>query len=426
MTSPMVSSSTDGFTERGRRLPAAIRHFSEVVRSHSVVQRLYILVVCLAYLMHNIWLARTIFLFAVIPVYVVARVPFASFRPILKSNVFVAAAAFLLVIPATSLLADATSVPLVVKHLRYALMVGAFLVITADLTRGPGDFPRLLMLFVAPAAAIGALIDIGAFAGALSWDTILMKRLEGVPGITMYYNSNVVGVTYAAACVGAAAALASTRLARWQSALLFVSAIVLLFAVVLTQSRGSLVAALVGIGAGAMMAAGWRRRLAAVVLIALVGAVLAATPLLASVVQQIADKAYVRGDSRFDAWVLPALVLFWCVRAIVSQRYVRWICARAHFPDRAGISGAIVRIAVVAGIGVLVVVCIPELLNVDAIPVASLGNVLSSLQFALYGALAALAILTSVQFGMISHRLTRIEQSIRARRVPALSMEATP
>jgi len=267
---------------------------SEFIQRKAVAEKLHILVICLVYLMHNIWLARTVLWFVLVPVVLIGAWPYRSLLPIVKSGVFVLSACFLLLILATSVPAEGTSVALIWKNLRYVAAILGFVTITAYLMNKQGDFLRLLILFVAPAAAIAAIVDVLSFSG-FSLQTILTTRLEGVKGLTVYYNSNVIGIMFAIPCVGAVALMVSKSLARWQFAMLSACVVVLLGAVVLTGSRGSVTAALSGIAVCLLLAANWRLSVTVVAIVAVAAGVVATTPLLGALLQ--------RGDSlRLTLW----------------------------------------------------------------------------------------------------------------------------
>uniref|UniRef100_E6VHD6 O-antigen ligase-related domain-containing protein n=1 Tax=Rhodopseudomonas palustris (strain DX-1) TaxID=652103 RepID=E6VHD6_RHOPX len=258
-------------------------------------ERLFVLAMCLMYVMHSIWLARTVLWFLVLPTLLITALPLRNFLPIVKSGVFVASAGFLAVIIVTSLLGDGVSGALLWKNLRYVAAVLVFVAIVTYLaSRRDGDFLRLLFLWLAPVAAFAAIRDIGSFSN-WSLSAMLSMRLEGTKGLSLYYNSNVVGLIYAMPCVGAVAIMATRRLRFWQFVLLFVSALVLLAAVLLSGSRGSLMAALAGIGVAVLLAANWRvaAAVAALLAIALVAALL--TPLAGELVQR-------RDSLRFELW----------------------------------------------------------------------------------------------------------------------------
>jgi O-antigen ligase len=257
-------------------------------------ERLFVLVMCLMYAMHNIWLSRTILWFLVLPTLLITAMPPRNLLPIVKSSVFVATAGFLGVIIVTSLLGDGVTGALLWKNIRYVAAVLAFIVIVAHLVSRDGDFLRLLFLWLAPVAACAAIRDIGAFSH-WSLTEMLSVRLQGTKGLSLYYNSNVVGLIYAMPCIGAVAIMATRRLRHWQFALLFVSALVLLATVLLSGSRGSLMAALGGIGVSVLLAANWRIAAAVAALVSIAALVALLTPLAGELVQR-------RDSLRFELW----------------------------------------------------------------------------------------------------------------------------
>ena len=268
---------------------------SEAFNRNAIAQKVYILAFCLVYLMHNIWLARTVLWFVVVPIMLLSKIPYRSFLPILTSNIFLTAMLFLCMTLVASLLGGETPISLAGRNLRYSLMVLFFLAITAHLAREREDFLPQLMLFLVPAAAILAIVDVASFNGGFSLENILTTRLEGVPGLTVYYNSNVIGGMFAVPCVGAVALIASKKLVRWQFILLFACSLILLGAIVLTGSRGSLLSAFAGIGICGLLAASWRQMVVTGGLVAIILGFISATPLLGSLVG--------RGDSlRFTLW----------------------------------------------------------------------------------------------------------------------------
>jgi O-antigen ligase len=259
-------------------------------------ERLFVLAMCLVYLMHNIWLARTTLWFLVVPALLIAAAPYRRLPAIVGSGVFVMSAVFLAMIVATSMLGDGLPAKLLWKNVRYVVAVLAFIAIVAHLTSADRDFLRLLFLFVAPVAAIAALRDIGWFTGG-SLQAMLNMRLQGTQGLSVYYNSNVVGIIYAMPCVGAVAMIATRRLRPWQFALLFVSALVLLVAVLLTGSRGSLLAACAGIAVALLLSANWRVMAAIAALVAIAALAALLTPLAGELMQR-------RDSLRFELWPL--------------------------------------------------------------------------------------------------------------------------
>jgi O-antigen ligase len=261
---------------------------------NKAAERLFVLAMCLVYLLHSIWLARTVLWFLVVPAVLLTAVPYRSLVPVVKSGVFVMASAFLLVIITTTMLGAGLPAGELFKQLRYAIAVLVFVAIVASSIGRGGDFLRLLFLFLVPAAAIAAVRDVGTYTG-WSPQAMLAMRLQGTQGLSVYYNSNVIGMMYAMPCVGAVAMMMTRKLRFWQFALLFVSALILLGTVLLTGSRGSLLAVLAGIGVSVLLAANWRATAAIVALIALAAAATLLTPLAGELIQR-------RDSLRLELW----------------------------------------------------------------------------------------------------------------------------
>jgi len=265
------------------------------VERHKIAPKSYILALCLVYLMWNIWAARTIYSFLVIPL---CLLTFRSedYRSIARSRIFWLAGCFLGLITLTSLAVSDPNVPLVLRHARHALLVLSFLGITAHFFRKNSEFSGHLAVFLSAAAAIAAIVNTVLFYGHLTVHQVLTLRLGGIPGVTMYYNSNVVGAVYAIAAISAIAILTQLRLSRLQSALLSAASLVLICAVVLTGSRGSIVALTAATLVVTMIGANWRLRailsLAAALVVLLV--FLLARPLV--------DQLFERHLLRFLIW----------------------------------------------------------------------------------------------------------------------------
>ncbi|MCG6203340.1 O-antigen ligase family protein [Rhodopseudomonas sp. HC1] len=257
-------------------------------------EKLFILSLCLVYVMHSIWSARTVLWFLVVPAMLLSAVPYRNLLPIVKSWVFVACACFLGLILATSVLGGGTPAQMLLLNLRYTAAVLAFVLITAHLVRNDGDFLRLLFLVLAPVAALTAVRDVASFTG-LSLETLMSTRLEGVKGLTVYYNSNVIGMMYAMPCVGAAAIMTSRSLKLWQHAMLAVAILVLLGAILLTGSRGSLIAAGVGIGVSVLFSEHRRLKVALIALAVVAVAVIVLAPFKSELLQR-------RDSLRLSLW----------------------------------------------------------------------------------------------------------------------------
>ena len=273
-----------------RRLAA----FAAAVERHHVVPRLYIAALCLVYLMWNIWTARTIYDFDVIPLALCLVRP-ADLRPILASPIFLLAAIYFVVLGLAELAAPGASAHAIAKHVIFSLQILSFLAITALLTRRDRAFPRTLFLCIAVAAAIAAAINLAAFCIRYP-DALPSQQLSGIPGVSMYYNTNVLGDVYAVACAGGFCLLAEHHLGRRQSIVALSATLMLLLAIGLVASRGAIMATMAAALVAFLLAQGSRRRL--LILAAIGGIVLLlvlATPLL--------HKLLVRGDAfRLSLW----------------------------------------------------------------------------------------------------------------------------
>jgi len=273
-----------------RRLEA----FAAAVERHHVMPWLYIVALCLVYLMWNIWLAHTVYDFAVIPL-ALCLVRRSDLRPILASPIFILAALYFAALGLAGIAApDARALP-IAKHFIFALQVLSFLGITALLIRRDRDFPKRLFLVLPSAASLAALINLAAFLHKYPHG-LLSQQLVGIAGFSMYYNQNYIGIVNAVACAGCFALLAGERLTRAQLAVTLGATLVLLVTLTLTMSRGSLMGTLAAGLVALLLSGGRQRRL---LMLGVLGAALfllaLATPLLLAAVG--------RGDSfRFSLW----------------------------------------------------------------------------------------------------------------------------
>lgn len=259
-----------------------------------LVQDLLILTLCLGYIMNNIWAARTVFSFAVLPL---GWLLLYRLRDIsaLRSPIFLLAAAYLGALALSAIAGQATPAPMIGKHIYHSLLILSFIAITATLMARDSDFQTTLVVFMSVSAAISALMNILHFYSDFSLQGLLGQRLQGVPGITVYYNSNYVGFLYAIPCV-AALTTAAKGGPRSRVLLLAVAAMMLLLAVVLTQSRESLLAVGAGFAVMLIFAAPVHLRLVLGTVAALIiAAAWLSTPL--------STQLFARGDSsRLSLW----------------------------------------------------------------------------------------------------------------------------
>jgi len=278
---------------------------------NKVAERLFVLAICLIYILHSIWAARTVLWFLVVPAVALTAVPYRRLLPVVGSAVFGTAAAFLLLIIATTMLGDGLPAKELFKQLRYVAAALVFVVVAAHLVRQDGDLLRLLFLWLAPVAALAAIRDVGSFSH-WSLHTMLTTRLQGTQGLSVYYNSNVIGMMYAMPCVGAVAIMVTRQLRTWQFAMLYVSSLILLTAIAMTGSRGSLLTVMVGMLVSLLAQSNWRLA-AAVVTMAVAGVALGLLmPAIGEWLESrnmlegsipLASEMLQRGDSlRFELW----------------------------------------------------------------------------------------------------------------------------
>jgi O-antigen ligase len=271
--------------ERARELLTTVR---AATQRQPIVQNLYIASFCLIYLMNNIWAARTLFFYITIPLALIG-LNFNLVRSTLRHPIFLLATIYFLILIFTSLAAPDVRAKVIADHLLQSIRILLLFVVTADLIQRDNTFLRTFGLFLSVAAAISVMINMLAFydGARLVNGSIFTTRLEGVPGANVYYNSNVVGVIYAMACVAGASLLASYRLSRWETGVVAISTFILFVATMLTQSRGSILAAIAGLGIIALLGAN-RRQLVWLGLSAAV--VLAALLLWTPVVEVMAER----------------------------------------------------------------------------------------------------------------------------------------
>jgi O-antigen ligase len=283
----------------GKPMPVSIHRrrlaaFAAAVERHHVVPRLYIAALCLVYLMWNIWTARTIYDFTVMPLALCLLRP-SDLRPILASPIFILAGLYFAALGLAEFAAPGASALAIAKHVMYALQVLSFLAITALLMRRDPEFPKTLFLCLAGAAAVAAAVNIAAFLHQHPHG-LLSQQLNGVPGIAMYYNQNYIGIVNAVACAGCFALIAGQRLSRPQLMATLAATLVLLATVTLIMSRGSLMATIAAGFVAFVLSGGQRGR-------QLMLGVLAAALLLLALATPLVLSAVSRGDSfRLSLW----------------------------------------------------------------------------------------------------------------------------
>lgn len=236
---------------RAREILAAVR---SATQRRPIVQSLYIVSFCLIYLMPNVWAARTLFFYIAIPLALIG-LNYTLLRSTLRHPIFVFTAVYLTILILTSLVAPDVRAKVIGDHLLNSIRVLLLLVITADLIGRDESFLKKFGVFLSVAAAAGAVINIIAFYGDPKYANVSLwdLRLLGVPGVTVYYNPNVVGAIFAIACVAGASVLLSGTLNRIETGLVLVATSILLVPVFLTQSRSSIMGVCAGLAAVAVL-----------------------------------------------------------------------------------------------------------------------------------------------------------------------------
>lgn len=260
-------------------LEARLHRVRDLLLRWGAAEKLAILSICLIYLLHSIWAARTVMWFFVVPVVLLSVTSYRRLAPIVTSGVFVMTAAYLLLIIITTMLGDSLPGKELFSQFRYTVAILFFIIVIAYLTWADDRFVPRLFMWLAPVAAFAAVRDIGSFSG-WSLHTMLTTRLQGTPGLSIYYNSNVIGMLYAMSCVGAVALMTTRRLPSWQSVMLFSCALILLVATTMTGSRGSLLAATMGILASLLLKPSWRAAMIAVSVLAVAAVVTLLMPVI--------------------------------------------------------------------------------------------------------------------------------------------------
>ena len=231
---------------------------AETCRRYRLLEGAYIAVLCLMFLLGNIWASRTLFYVAVLPMGALLALPFA-WRMLRMSVILWAAVAYFVVLGLSALGRPDTGAGLLLAHTRNSALILCFLVITAYLIWRSPRFLDDLFLAVSLSAAVNALANIVLFYADVSFTLgPHVRRLEGVIGISGYHNPNVLGAMYGIALVGAAGTLAGGRLAGLRRSAGLLAAAVLLLAVFLSQSRSSMVAVLAALLVLTLWRGGWR------------------------------------------------------------------------------------------------------------------------------------------------------------------------
>ena len=201
---------------------------------------------CLIFVLPNVSAVRTMYYLILLPMFlIVIKKP--DLFAICRSPIFIFLALYFLVFILAAPFATEFSLKLLAEHIRNSVLVASFVAMTAHLVRKNPQFPFQLFLFVGATAALVGLNNIWHFYDGLPPVDRLPRRLEGIPGLTMYYNPNWVAQLYGVVCVGTVAAATQQGARRSAIALMALSAIILFVCVMLTQTRSVLIGVVAGI-----------------------------------------------------------------------------------------------------------------------------------------------------------------------------------
>ncbi len=204
----------------------AFRDIVAFVERHGLLEKFYILTFCLFYAVPNVWSARSCLYWFVLPLFLIV-VPRDPLLRILRAPLLLVCMAFFLIVIVAAPFAQEVVPRQIGTQVRILLVLTAFLVVTAYLAYRDRDFPYRFFLYVSCTAAIGAALTV--------WNHLLLNvpaseiptRLEGVPGMIVYYNPSFVGAIYGFACVGAAAAATRPGISRGEFSILALAAAIL-------------------------------------------------------------------------------------------------------------------------------------------------------------------------------------------------------
>lgn len=222
------------------------------IDAHRLLANVCILVLCLVYVLPNVWAVRTTYYAVVLPL-LFLTITRSELDRICWSPIFLSAAAYFLVFVIAAPFTPDVEIGAVVGHIRNAALVLSYIATLAILvSRDPG-FAVRLFTYMGIIAAVAAAANIWVFYGGLPPLDRLPQRMEGIPGQTMYYNQNWIALLYGIPCVGATAAALHRDTTRPMAVVLTIAASVLFAAVVLAQSRGVLIGVLAGLGVVVML-----------------------------------------------------------------------------------------------------------------------------------------------------------------------------
>jgi O-antigen ligase len=235
--------------------------------NYAILYGAYVAVLGSVFLTNSLTVPHRLFLWIVLPLALAPTRPisFSSIRSIGKINVgsllayprknipsllFWAAALYLLLLAWSSLSQQFVDPDYVRRDFLVSFEIAAFLLVTALLVVKRPNFLSSFFIQMGALTAISALINMVVFA----WDTQLPAALENyrlvpVLGMTPYFGSTAISLTYAIYFVGAVAILFENGLSRLQRWILAMSAAILLCGILWTQARSAFIAVIVALAA---------------------------------------------------------------------------------------------------------------------------------------------------------------------------------
>ncbi len=291
---PTALAAGPALTRQAGRLSAGIGRLRDWASRRDLLAAFTILSLLLLFLPPDVWLARSVYNFVVLPL-AILTIRRDELLPVLRSPVFLLTALYLGILVLATALAPDVLADAVADSVRKGLLVLSFLIIVACLAGRDEAFAHRLFLFLGCAVAVVAALNMVAYYGFRPSPSALPHRLLGIPGITNIFNPNPLGGVYAIAAVGIVATALHPRSGAFTRLVGTAAAAILVVAVLFTQSRGAFLAVAAGLCIAVVL--GFRRHPRLLLTAGIIGvlAVIAAWPLLESFVA--------RGDNmRFIVW----------------------------------------------------------------------------------------------------------------------------
>jgi hypothetical protein len=275
-----------------------ILQLQKICRDYQLLEIAYVVFLGSLFFLDRATASYRIYVWVVLPLGVLVGLWFA-FRAAATSIIFLSTTVYLAAVGVSSLFGQQFVQVIVAEQVKiyakWSLLVLSFLLITAYLVVQSSRFLPKFMVSMCSLIALSALINIAMFIDATPFATVSSYRLSALMGMPHFRNSTHIGPTYALFFVGALATLMLCGLSRAQRVLLCVAALVIGAALLMTQSRGAIIAVLIGMAVVVVVSP---RRIK----IAFVGGVAVACALIA-LIPALQDAFIVRGESyRLEMW----------------------------------------------------------------------------------------------------------------------------